>query len=89
MLLVVVGSVLAHLEKILGQAVAGVVETKGVIDRWDDTVLSTGLTSESKSFFAHSLVEDTTREDIIVALDTHDEGPVVEIVLGVGLVPHG
>ena len=80
--------VLAHLEKILSQAVAGIVKTKGVIDRWDDTVLGTSLTSEGKSFFAYSLVEDTTREDILVALDTHDKGPVVEVVLGVGLVPH-
>ena len=87
-LLVVEGAVLSQREKILGQLITGVIKTEGVVDGRDDGVLGTGLTSELELFFADSLVEKATREDIIITLNSHDEGSEVEIVLGVAFVPH-
>ena len=72
-LLMIIWSVSAHLEKILGQIVSGVSQPKSIIYRRDDAVLSSCFTSISLRSVTHTFVQNTVWEDIVIALDAHDK----------------
>jgi hypothetical protein len=77
----IVRSVSAHLEKILSQRVSRIIKAKRIIDGRDDAVLSPSLTSVSLGFVTNPLVHNTVREDIVIALNAHDEGTEFQVLL--------
>jgi len=81
-------SVLPHLEQVLSQLVAWVLDTKRAVNTGDHTVLSACLTTERKWRLRDTLVQNSIREDVRVTGDTHDEGAVPQVILGVRFLPH-
>jgi len=91
-LLVMVGSVISHFEKILGEGVSWVFKPKSAIHSGDDAVLCTSLSSEGhglSSVLFNTLINDTSGgENVLVSLNTHNKGSESEVACGSAACPH-
>lgn len=81
-------SVLPHLEQVLSELVAWILDAKRAVNAGDHAVLSSGLTTEGKWRLRDALVQHSIGEDVRVTSDTHDKGAVPQIILGVRFLPH-
>lgn len=91
-LLVMIGSVISHFEKILGEGVSWVFKPKSAVHSGDDAVLCTSLSSEGhglSSVLVNTLINNTSGgENVLVSLNTHDKGSEFEVSSGSAAIPH-
>jgi hypothetical protein len=91
--LMMVGSVISQFEKILGEGISGVFKPKSAVHCRDDAVLCTSLSSEGHDLtvvLLNTLINDTSSlENILVSLNTHNEGSEFKISCWRALCPHG
>ena len=86
--LVIQGSVCAKLKEVFSQRIARVINSKCSVNAWDNTILCACLASKREWNITYTFIKNTVGENIFVALNSHDEGPEVEIAFWTGLVPH-
>lgn len=88
--LVLVGSVIPQLPKILSQRVLWIDNVQTAIQTWNHAVLSSSLASiVLRLAVKATLVDNTVWKDLIISFDPHDKCPEGQVLLGIRKIPHG